>query len=141
MGWTQPGFNGFIIGQRWFSHDHRIRTAGGSKRKLQESQSPWVATLAIIPEEFGSEKLDLQMVADTLVGVISRRDSDGPFRPPARAPTMTPPPIPSRFSDQPEAVRPAPVPPAITYDLNGVRPFRPLTLSTCVWPADDTLSA
>jgi hypothetical protein len=23
MGWTQPGFNGFIISQRWFSHDHR----------------------------------------------------------------------------------------------------------------------
>ena len=27
----QPGFKGFIMNQRWFSHDHRIGTAGGSK--------------------------------------------------------------------------------------------------------------
>ncbi len=35
------------------------------------------ATLAIIPEEFRSEKLDLAMVADTLVGAIVKRRASG----------------------------------------------------------------
>ena len=35
------------------------------------------ATLAIIPEEFRSEKLDLAMVADTLVGAIIKRRASG----------------------------------------------------------------
>ncbi len=35
------------------------------------------ATLAIIPEEFRAEKLDLQMVADTLVGAIIKRHASG----------------------------------------------------------------
>jgi 6-phosphofructokinase len=35
------------------------------------------ATLAIIPEEFRSEKLDLGMVADTLVGAIIKRRASG----------------------------------------------------------------
>jgi len=35
------------------------------------------ATLALIPEEFRTEKLDLQMVADTLVGAIVKRRASG----------------------------------------------------------------
>jgi 6-phosphofructokinase 1 len=35
------------------------------------------ATLAIIPEEFRTEKLDLQMVSDTLVGAIIKRRASG----------------------------------------------------------------
>ncbi|HLI79804.1 MAG TPA: diphosphate--fructose-6-phosphate 1-phosphotransferase, partial [Candidatus Binataceae bacterium] len=35
------------------------------------------ATLAIIPEEFRAEKLDLQMVSDTLVGAIIKRRASG----------------------------------------------------------------
>jgi ATP-dependent phosphofructokinase / diphosphate-dependent phosphofructokinase len=35
------------------------------------------ATLAIIPEEFRSEKVDLKMVADTLVGAIIKRRASG----------------------------------------------------------------